>query len=130
MTRLSDALRFTLLPLGITVACMAAVAAQQPAAGAPPDRAAAERRAAELNARPDTAGTGRYAAMKEEAASLPRHVIYRPRDLAALGSLKRYWRFYNRARPHQSLDYRTPAAVYFGDEKASEPKSRREVARA
>jgi putative transposase len=48
---------------------------------------------------------------------------------AALGSLKRYWRFYNRARPHQSLDYRTPAAVYFGDEKASEPKSRREVAR-
>ena len=88
MTTLSYALRFTLRPLAITVACMAAVAAQQPTAGAPPDRAAAERRAAELNARPDTAGTGRYAAMKEEVASLPRHVIYRPRDLAALGSLK------------------------------------------
>jgi len=88
MTTLTYALRWTLLPLAITVACMTAVVAQQPAAGAPPDRAAAERRAAELNARPDTAGTGRYAAMKEEVGSLPRHVIYRPRDLAGLGSLK------------------------------------------
>jgi putative transposase len=48
---------------------------------------------------------------------------------AALGSLKRYWRFYNRGRPHQSLDYRTPATVYFGDEPASELPSRREAAR-
>ena len=29
-------------------------------------------------------------------------------------SLKRYWRFYNQARKHQSLEYRTPAEVYFG----------------
>jgi putative transposase len=26
--------------------------------------------------------------------------------------LGRYFRFYNHARPHQSLAYRTPAAVY------------------
>ena len=47
----------------------------------------------------------------------------------ALLSLKRYWRFYNRARPHQSLDYRTPAAVYFGEEKTRATRSRRELAR-
>jgi putative transposase len=29
-------------------------------------------------------------------------------------SLQRYWRFYNQARKHQSLEYRTPAEVYFG----------------
>ena len=29
----------------------------------------------------------------------------------ALASLKRYWRFYNQARRHQSLKYRTPAAA-------------------
>jgi putative transposase len=30
-------------------------------------------------------------------------------------SLRRYLRFYNQARRHQSLDRRTPAEVYFGD---------------
>jgi putative transposase len=33
----------------------------------------------------------------------------------ARGSLKRYWRFYNHARRHQSLNRRTPAEVYFGE---------------
>ena len=61
-------------------------AAQQPAAPAV-DRAALERQA-EINARPDTPGSGRFAAMKEEVASLPRHVVYRPKDLAALGQTK------------------------------------------
>ena len=61
-------------------------AAQQPAAPAV-DRAALERQA-EINARPDTPGSGRFAAMKEEVASLPRHVVYRPKDLAALGRTK------------------------------------------
>lgn len=28
--------------------------------------------------------------------------------------LKRYFKFYNEARPHQGLGYRTPAEVYFG----------------
>jgi len=65
-------------------------AAQQPAqqpAAPPVDRAALERQA-EINARPDTPGSGRFAAMKEEVASLPRHVVYRPKDLAALGQTK------------------------------------------
>jgi hypothetical protein len=31
---------------------------------------------------PDTHGTGPYAAIKEEVASLPQHVVYRPRDLS------------------------------------------------
>ena len=42
----------------------------------------------------------------------------------ALASLKRYWRFYNRARSHQSLGYRTPAAVYFGEAESRERHSR------
>ena len=74
----------TLAAAGVTVV----VSAQQPPAGAPPDRAAQERAAAELNARPDTPGTGRFAAMKEEVASLPKHVVYRPADLGALGRQK------------------------------------------
>lgn len=37
---------------------------------------------------PDNRGTGPYAAMKEEVASLPSHVVYRPRDLESLGKQK------------------------------------------
>jgi dienelactone hydrolase len=37
---------------------------------------------------PDNPGTGPYPAMKEEVTSLPGHVLYRPRDLAALGKQK------------------------------------------
>lgn len=55
------------------------VSAQQPAPAAPPPMA-------EINKLPDNVGTGRYPALKEEVASLPDHVVYRPRDLAALGS--------------------------------------------
>jgi hypothetical protein len=40
------------------------------------------------NNQPDTPGTGRFPAMKEEVASLPAHVVYRPKDLTALGSTK------------------------------------------
>lgn len=65
------------------------VVAQQPAQQPPPqpDPAAIQRQA-ELNKRPDTPGTGRFPAMKEEVVSLPRHVVYRPKDLASLGSMK------------------------------------------
>src|SRR5207247_11068413 len=34
--------------------------------------------------------------------------------LDAIGNLKAYFRFYNRQRPHQALNYQTPEAVYFG----------------
>lgn len=35
----------------------------------------------------------------------------------AIRNLSRYFHFYNHERPHQSLDYRTPAAVYLGTRK-------------
>lgn len=44
--------------------------------------------AEEMNRRPDNIGTGAYPAMKEEVASLPAHVVYRPSNLAALGNQK------------------------------------------
>jgi len=37
---------------------------------------------------PDTPGTGRFAAIKEEVASRARHVVYRPKDLGALETTK------------------------------------------
>lgn len=40
------------------------------------------------NRLPDTPGTGRFPAMKEEVPSLPNHVVYRPARLSQLGSLK------------------------------------------
>ncbi len=38
---------------------------------------------------------------------------------AARQGLARYFRFYNHQRPHQALDYRTPAALYFGTRSAA-----------
>jgi hypothetical protein len=37
---------------------------------------------------PDSPGTGRFPALKEESPSLPDHVVYRPAKLASLGSTK------------------------------------------
>ena len=73
--------------LVVLTACVGASASAQQPAQPPADRSALERQA-EINNRPDTAGTGRFAAMKEEVAALPRHVVYRPRDLARLGGTK------------------------------------------
>jgi hypothetical protein len=64
--------------------CLASLAVAQPAV---PDAAAAQR-AEELNRQPDNIGTGPFPAMKEEVASLPDHVVYRPRDLDAPGTQK------------------------------------------
>src|SRR5262245_37007461 len=64
---------------------VATAAGQQPPAA--PDPAAAERQAA-LNKLPDSLGTGRFPARKEQVVSLPDHVVYRPADLAALGATK------------------------------------------
>jgi hypothetical protein len=73
------------IAVAVVTACVTTLAAaQQPAQ---PDPAALARQA-EINKRPDTPGTGRFAALKEEVASLPRHVVYRPKDLAALGTTK------------------------------------------
>ena len=86
MTTSRPSPHFLSLPaaLAVAAACVGTlVAAQQPAAPQP-DPAALERQA-EINKRPDTPGTGRFPAMKEEVASLPRHVVYRPKDLTGLG---------------------------------------------
>ena len=67
-----------------------AVTAQQtpaPRAGGPSRAAPGPPRAGQNNS-PDTPGTGAYPAMKEEIPELPRHVVYRPADLAAMGSQK------------------------------------------
>ena len=68
------------LPLAV------AMAADPPV---PTDQRAAQ---AEMFARqaalPDTPGTGKFPAMKEELASLPDHVVYRPAQLDKLGSTK------------------------------------------
>ena len=79
------------IALAVVTACVSTLAAAQqapqPPAPAQPDRAVLERQA-EINKRADTPGTGRFPAMKEEIASLPRHVVYRPTDLAGLGRTK------------------------------------------
>lgn len=65
--------------------CPVAVSQQPPAAA--PDPAVAQRIAAN-NLRADEPGTGPFAAMKEEIPALPRHVVYRPADIAAMGTRK------------------------------------------
>ena len=50
--------------------------------------AAAAQQPGDNNTLPDMPGTGRFPAIKEEVASLPAHVVYRPKDLSALGALK------------------------------------------
>ncbi|MEY4643128.1 MAG: hypothetical protein RLZZ227_3122 [Pseudomonadota bacterium] len=69
----------------LVTACLGSLTKAQQAA---PDPAAAQLQAEERNRQPDNVGTGPFAAMKEELAGLPEHVIYRPRDLDALGSQK------------------------------------------
>jgi Dienelactone hydrolase family len=61
--------------------------AQQPpgAAALNPEQIEMRNRQANM---PDSPGTGRYPALKEESPSLPEHVVYRPAQLAALGSMK------------------------------------------
>jgi hypothetical protein len=61
--------------------CILALAATFLAATALPQQSA-------LSLLPDTPGTGAFPALKEEDPSLPKHVIYRPANLAALGKLK------------------------------------------
>lgn len=44
------------------------------------------------------------------------HDYANPRE--ARCGLNQYLTFYNHERPHQALDYRTPAQVYYGKEEA------------
>jgi hypothetical protein len=60
----------------------------QPAAPTREQVAAMEALRATRAALPDTPGTGAFPALKEEATSLPDHVVYRPADLGRLGSKK------------------------------------------
>jgi hypothetical protein len=75
------------LALIVVAACVTVVAKAQQPAQPQVDGAAIDRRA-EINKLPDTPGTGRFPALKEEVSSLPRHVVYRPKDLAALGKTR------------------------------------------
>lgn len=70
----------------LALAFIAVSPAQQPPAS-DAARAQAEQRARQQSM-PDTPGTGRFPSMKEEVASLPDHVIYRPAKLDALGATR------------------------------------------
>ena len=75
----------------LALTAVAASSSAQPPAGAATAaaaQAAAAERQRQQDATPDTPGTGRYAAMKELDPGLPDHVIYRPGNLAALGTTK------------------------------------------
>lgn len=49
---------------------------------------------------------------------------YQDADEVLIG-LRRYFRFYNQARKHQSLQYQTPAEVYFGARNGSSNQRQR-----
>jgi dienelactone hydrolase len=86
--------RRTALVLGACLLVAAQSHAQEPvrpgARPAPsPEAIRAMREADERNkAMPDTPGTGPFPALKEQTATLPDHVIYRPANLVGLGRTK------------------------------------------
>jgi hypothetical protein len=80
-------LRTRLTALVLAIGTTALVCAQP----APPTEAQRAEQAAMRErqaAMPDTPGTGRFPALKEEVASLPDHVVYRPSNLAGLGNTR------------------------------------------
>lgn len=76
-------IRPTLAAIALSVA-IATASGGEPAA---PDAELAEMRARQARL-PDTPGTGPFAALKEEVASLPDHVVYRPANPRSLGAMK------------------------------------------
>jgi dienelactone hydrolase len=72
----------------VTPALAAQPGATPPAPPSAAEREAQQRLMEEVNRRPDNAGTGPFPAMKEQIASLPKHVVYRPADLSALKDRK------------------------------------------
>jgi len=67
---------------------MATLGLGQQATLSPAQVAAARAELARQAAMPDTPGTGAFPAVKEEIATFPDHVVYRPADLGKLGSTK------------------------------------------
>ncbi|HEX6636630.1 MAG TPA: hypothetical protein VF033_03140 [Steroidobacteraceae bacterium] len=86
----SDFRRRSMMGAAVLVTlCLSSHAMAQANAPAADERARAMAEMRERqNATPDTPGTGRHAAIKEEVASLPDHVVYRPAHLDKLGALK------------------------------------------
>ncbi len=78
--------RSTLTAAVFLLAFPAARAAAQPPT--PEQVKAMEAERARQAALPDTPGSGAFGAVKEEVASLPDHVVYRPGDLGRLGDRK------------------------------------------
>ncbi len=77
--------------IALTLTSQANAAAPQPPApgAATPEQVAAQAAERARQARlPDTPGTGPFPALKEEVPSLPKHVVYRPAQLGALGNTK------------------------------------------
>lgn len=73
---------------GILGLAVSTAFAQAPPGGAAMDPAAMRAAAQAFEKVPDTAGSGKYPAIKEMIPSLPDHVVYRPKDLASLGTEK------------------------------------------
>jgi dienelactone hydrolase len=86
----SDCMRTLWVTPAVILVIASGVASAQPPAPAPPPFDFAKMRAdmEAYDKMPDTAGTGRYPALKEMDASLPNHVVYRPKDLSQLGKQK------------------------------------------
>jgi hypothetical protein len=80
-------LRTQLTALVLAIGAPVLVSAQpvQPTEAQQAEQAAMRKRQATT---PDTPGTGRFPALKEEIDSLPDHVVYRPSNLAGLGNTR------------------------------------------
>lgn len=86
MRRMSDWISSTCIAAALCLRLHVAVGADE----APPSdqRTAMSQLLAKQAAMPDTPGTGRFPALKEETEALPDHVIYRPARLNELGVTK------------------------------------------
>jgi dienelactone hydrolase len=80
--------RFTCSALALVSTLLATAALAQRPAPSPAELAAMEEQRSLINRMPDNPGTGPFAAMKQEIPELPKHVIYRPANLAGLGQNK------------------------------------------
>lgn len=76
------------LPRLFVLSLYALITSSFAAAQTPPPQISMAEILARQAAIPDTEGTGRFAALKEETSSLPDHVVYRPAHLDKLGATK------------------------------------------